>query len=1011
MVLRRLIEIGIDGRKARAGSAQVRNAFGQMEGAARKGSTALDKFEKRQRRVEKQSRALRGALADLSVGFASIFTGQRLIDEVAGFERQLVSVGKTTDIAGKELEELGANIDLLSRRLGTPTEQLADFARFAGQMGIRGVPQLTKFTETIARMGLTLDDLDPNEAAKELAQFLQITGRSDDDIFKLGNAVTKLGNEFRASEDQIVRSTTEIAKTLTAFDVGPELSLALGTTLATLRTRPELASTSINRAFTAIDKAVRNTGRELRFLAELSGVSSEEFAKAWREDQLGSLLLFLDGLERLKDQGGSVAAALEVIGVKGAEINRVIPPLASRTDVLRRAFEAANSQLNETPERLGEMQRESDRVINTFSRAIKRIQTTIASGGRAFANSLASTQEFKAFTDDIQNAIELIFKLEGALDGVTTRSKAFAIILKAVGLGLAFVIGLKAVTFFVDLGKAIFGVVTNLKTLLPLLGVAAVAMAALGSFQFGRYFYDEFRIVQETLAQLIRDFQVAAAEVKFFFKELGAVIKDAFLNALQAIAKKFADYIDDFVEGIRVIEGLFGADLGADALENFARSSRTIADDFNFAGVVREARLAKDEAVKLADDTLELTLKEIAEAFGEDNRRTGRSFAEFIADDIEKLKAEFPGLVDSLAQSFLDLENQTSSRDLLNLDDPNKGLKELTDNATAAGEAVEIFSKSQLNAQQRTKELVNELRIELSLIGKSNEARERAEKLQEFFSSAIKGYARDLDTANDALGDFLAGTITQTEFMKVFGDQQEKVNSLLTDYTKLLDDIRQKRQQQPTGDLVQRLEDAAAQFKNLDNIGIAVADSFESAFEEAFDNIVDGTHSVSDAFREMMRAIAIETAKQAVVQPISQILGALSGLATNSIIGAFSSGPTPITPNFTDAGTGATPFAVPNFTQNAFGNAFHGGRVIPFARGGVVGGTTFFPMTNGVGMMGERGPEAIMPLERDDEGNLGVRGGGPRTVVNMNIQTNDADSFRRSRRQIERTASNFGRRN
>lgn len=60
----------------------------------------------------------------------------------------------------------------------------------------------------------------------------------------------------------------------------------------------------------------------------------------------------------------------------------------------------------------------------------------------------------------------------------------------------------------------------------------------------------------------------------------------------------------------------------------------------------------------------------------------------------------------------------------------------------------------------------------------------------------------------------------------------------------------------------------------------------------------------------------------------------------------------------------------------ANGGAFSGGSVIPFANGAVIGGPTTFPMRNGsVGLMGEAGPEAIMPLRRGPDGRLGVSAG------------------------------------
>ena len=75
---------------------------------------------------------------------------------------------------------------------------------------------------------------------------------------------------------------------------------------------------------------------------------------------------------------------------------------------------------------------------------------------------------------------------------------------------------------------------------------------------------------------------------------------------------------------------------------------------------------------------------------------------------------------------------------------------------------------------------------------------------------------------------------------------------------------------------------------------------------------------------------------------------------------------------------------------------------MPFANGGVVSGPTQFPMRNGRGLMGEAGPEAIMPLARGPDGRLGVQAGGggrPVTVV-MNVTTPDVQGFQRSQSQI-----------
>ena len=61
----------------------------------------------------------------------------------------------------------------------------------------------------------------------------------------------------------------------------------------------------------------------------------------------------------------------------------------------------------------------------------------------------------------------------------------------------------------------------------------------------------------------------------------------------------------------------------------------------------------------------------------------------------------------------------------------------------------------------------------------------------------------------------------------------------------------------------------------------------------------------------------------------------------------------------------------------ADGGAFRNGQQITaYAKGGIVGKPTIFPMANGMGLMGEAGPEAVLPLTRMSSGRLGVESAG-----------------------------------
>ena len=130
----------------------------------------------------------------------------------------------------------------------------------------------------------------------------------------------------------------------------------------------------------------------------------------------------------------------------------------------------------------------------------------------------------------------------------------------------------------------------------------------------------------------------------------------------------------------------------------------------------------------------------------------------------------------------------------------------------------------------------------------------------------------------------------------------------------------------------------------------------------------------------------------------------LNSLANTMINTAFSAAVNPVADHFGGLIAQGIGGLMSGLTPFAKGGSFAQGRVQPFASGGVVSGPVSFPMRGGMGLMGEAGPEAIMPLARGPDGKLGVRAGGggagrPVNVV-MHVNTPDAESFRRSQGQV-----------
>lgn len=143
----------------------------------------------------------------------------------------------------------------------------------------------------------------------------------------------------------------------------------------------------------------------------------------------------------------------------------------------------------------------------------------------------------------------------------------------------------------------------------------------------------------------------------------------------------------------------------------------------------------------------------------------------------------------------------------------------------------------------------------------------------------------------------------------------------------------------------------------------------------AFEGLIFDGMKLSDALKTVAQSM-VDAAYSAAIRPVTSHLGGLLAEGVESIVQGF------------------VPFAK--------GGGFAQGRVMPFAQGGVVSGPTLFPMRGGTGLMGEAGPEAIMPLARGADGRLGVQatGGGRPVQVVMNVTTPDVEGFRRSSSQI-----------
>jgi lambda family phage tail tape measure protein len=166
-------------------------------------------------------------------------------------------------------------------------------------------------------------------------------------------------------------------------------------------------------------------------------------------------------------------------------------------------------------------------------------------------------------------------------------------------------------------------------------------------------------------------------------------------------------------------------------------------------------------------------------------------------------------------------------------------------------------------------------------------------------------------------------------------------------------------------------------YQQLSNFGGQVADSIKGAFQGLEDQLTNfvttGKMNFADLANSIIQDIARIAIRQAIIKPLLGGLGDIFGLS------------------FANGGV---------FAQNG---------IQPFARGGIVDKPTLFPFAKGIGLMGEAGPEAILPLRRGANGRLGVEssseGGSVSVTINVDATGTRAEGDQGRAGQFARAIS------
>lgn len=164
----------------------------------------------------------------------------------------------------------------------------------------------------------------------------------------------------------------------------------------------------------------------------------------------------------------------------------------------------------------------------------------------------------------------------------------------------------------------------------------------------------------------------------------------------------------------------------------------------------------------------------------------------------------------------------------------------------------------------------------------------------------------------------------------------------------------------------------------LENVGTAMENIVVNGFTKMEDALTNFVMTGKLNFRDFANSIISDLTRMFIRAAITKPLFDLLPFGSGGVVGNDVQG-----------------FGGQQIMTAAKGRVIAKNKIVPYAKGGllsqyankgIVSRPTLFPMADGIGLMGEAGAEAVMPLKRTRQGRLGVEAsGGTGNVVNVTV--------------------------
>lgn len=356
-----------------------------------------NQFKDQKEMLEKVGKASAIALTAIAVG-----AGYAL-KKFSDLETAIKGMQKTISATPQQFKQIENSIRDMTDTMPFASTELLGFAQIAGQLGVKQ-NDILKFTETIAKMG-TAADISGDQAAIAMTRILNVTGEAVGTIDNFASVIVRLGNNVAAGEAEILHMANEVARSIGVFGASAAEAAGLAAAMKEMGVRAELGGSAIGKTMRAIQGAVASGGKSLERYADIVGMSGDEFKKAFNENKVGTLELFIKNLGNLDRAGVSSTMMLKKLGLSGETIMKVLPTLAANYEKVERAMGMARDEASLSAEEL--------KKVGALNQEYKKQLDTLANKSQIFMNKLTKLAE--NIGGRLAPAFELIIEMGGKL--------------------------------------------------------------------------------------------------------------------------------------------------------------------------------------------------------------------------------------------------------------------------------------------------------------------------------------------------------------------------------------------------------------------------------------------------------------------------------------------------------------------------------------------------------------------------------------------------------------------